>query len=90
MTLPRNLIEYVHPKGFELRRVNNGGDISWHKGRVFIIIVNEFSWESTFGRMGYRYRDFSMLFFGIAAILWGSVMIVDGLLGVARRMVKGK
>jgi hypothetical protein len=61
-----------------------------HKGRVFIIIVNEFSWESTFGRMGYRYRDFSMLFFGIAAILWGSVMIVDGLLGVARRMVKGK
>jgi hypothetical protein len=24
MTLPRNLIEYVHPKGFELRRVNSG------------------------------------------------------------------
>lgn len=36
MTLPRNLIDYVHPKGFELRRVNNSGDISWHKGRVFI------------------------------------------------------
>jgi transposase InsO family protein len=34
MTLPRNLIEYVHPKGFELRRVNNGGDISWHKGEI--------------------------------------------------------
>jgi hypothetical protein len=37
MTPPRNLIEYVHPKGFELRRVNNNsGDISLHKGRVFI------------------------------------------------------
>jgi hypothetical protein len=36
MTLPRNHIEYVHPKGFKLRRVNNSGDISWHKGRVFI------------------------------------------------------
>jgi hypothetical protein len=32
MTLPRNLIEYVYAKGFELRRVNNSGDISWHKG----------------------------------------------------------
>jgi hypothetical protein len=42
MTLPRNLIEYLHPKGFELRRVNNSGDISWHKGRVFISEVFRF------------------------------------------------
>src|ERR1700733_11354228 len=42
MTPPRNLIEYVHPKGFELRRVNNSGDISWHKGRVFISEVFRF------------------------------------------------
>ena len=42
MTLPRNLIEYVYPKGFELRRVNNSGDISWHKGRVFISEVFRF------------------------------------------------
>jgi hypothetical protein len=41
-TLPRNLIEYVYPKGFELRRVNNSGDISWHKGRVFISEVFRF------------------------------------------------
>ena len=42
MTLPRNLIEYVYPKGFDLRRVNNSGDISWHKGRVFISEVFRF------------------------------------------------
>jgi hypothetical protein len=42
MTVPRNLIEYVYPKGFELRRVNNSGDISWHKGRVFISEVFRF------------------------------------------------
>jgi len=42
MTLPRNLIEYVYPKGFELRRVNNSGDIGWHKGRVFISDVLRF------------------------------------------------
>ena len=42
MTLPRDLIEYVHPKEFELRRVNNSGDISWHKGRVFISEVFRF------------------------------------------------
>ena len=42
MTLPRNLIEYVHPKGFELRRVNNSGDICWHKSRVFISEVFRF------------------------------------------------
>jgi hypothetical protein len=42
MTLPRNLIEYVYPMGFELRRVNNSGEISWHKGRVFISEVFRF------------------------------------------------
>jgi hypothetical protein len=50
------------------------------------VLVNEFSWESTFGRMGYRYRDFSSLFFGIATILWGLAMITNGLLGIARRI----
>jgi hypothetical protein len=34
--LPRNPIEFVYPHGFVLRRVNNSGDISWHKGRVFV------------------------------------------------------
>jgi hypothetical protein len=42
MTLPHNLIEHVHLKGFELRRVNNSGDISWHKDRVFISEVLRF------------------------------------------------
>jgi len=32
----RTLIEYVYPRGFLTRRVNNSGDISWHKDRVFI------------------------------------------------------
>ena len=27
---------FVYPKTFETRRVNNSGDVSWHKGRVFI------------------------------------------------------
>src|SRR5271154_4412314 len=40
--LPRNPIEFVYPHGFMLRRVNNSGDISWHKGRVFISEVFRF------------------------------------------------
>jgi transposase InsO family protein len=39
---PRTLIEYVYPKGFLTRRVNNSGDISWHKDRVFISEVFRF------------------------------------------------
>jgi hypothetical protein len=35
-------IEFVYPHGFMLRRVNNSGDISWHKGRVFISEVFRF------------------------------------------------
>jgi hypothetical protein len=34
--LPRNPVEFVYPRGFILRTVNNSGDISWHKGRVFV------------------------------------------------------
>jgi hypothetical protein len=34
--LPRTLIEYAYPKEFLTRRVNNSGDISWHKGRVLL------------------------------------------------------
>lgn len=40
--LPRNLIEFVYPKGFLTWRVNNSGDISWHKDRVFISEVFRF------------------------------------------------
>jgi hypothetical protein len=40
--LPRNPVEFVHPHGFILRRVNNSGDISWHKGRVFVSEVFRF------------------------------------------------
>jgi hypothetical protein len=29
--MPRKLSEYKYPKGVLLRRVNNSGDISWHK-----------------------------------------------------------
>jgi len=39
---PRTLIEHVYPKGFLTRRVNNSGDISWHKDRVFISEVLRF------------------------------------------------
>jgi hypothetical protein len=42
MMLPRALIGYVYPKGFVIRRVNNSGDISWHKGRVFVSQVLRF------------------------------------------------
>ena len=42
VVIRRDLIEYVYPKGFDLRRVNNSGDISWHKGRVFISEVFRF------------------------------------------------
>ena len=40
--LPRNPIEFVYPHGFMLRRVNNSGDISWHKGRAFVSEVFRF------------------------------------------------
>jgi hypothetical protein len=40
--LPRTLIEFVYPRGFLTRRVNDSGDISWHKDRVFISEVFRF------------------------------------------------
>ena len=40
--LPRIPIEFVYPNGFILRRVNNSGDISWHKGHVFVSEVFRF------------------------------------------------
>ena len=40
--LPRNSNEFVYPHGVILRTVNNSGDISWHKGRVFISEVFRF------------------------------------------------
>jgi Integrase core domain len=42
MMPPRTLIEFVYPKGFLTRRVNNSGDISWHTDRVFISEVFRF------------------------------------------------
>jgi hypothetical protein len=33
---------FVYPKGFIIRTVNNIGDISWHKDRVFISEVCRF------------------------------------------------
>jgi hypothetical protein len=34
--LPRSPASFQYPKSFLTRRVNNSGDISWHKGRVFV------------------------------------------------------
>ena len=39
---PRTLIEYVYPKGFLTRRVNNSGEMSWHRDRVFVSEVFRF------------------------------------------------
>jgi hypothetical protein len=36
------LPEFTYPRGLLLRRVNNSGDISWHKNRVFISEVFSF------------------------------------------------
>jgi hypothetical protein len=33
---------HAYPKGLLLRRVNNSGDVSWHKNRVFISEVFRF------------------------------------------------
>ena len=38
----RNAVDQRFPKGFVIRRVNNSGDISWHKGRVFVSQVLRF------------------------------------------------
>jgi hypothetical protein len=40
--VPRKLPEFAYPKGLLLRRVNNSGDISWHKSRIFISEVFRF------------------------------------------------
>jgi hypothetical protein len=40
--LPRKLPEFTYSKGLLLRRVNNSGDISWHKNRIFISEVFRF------------------------------------------------
>jgi hypothetical protein len=40
--LPSKLLEFSYSKGLLLRRVNNSGDISWHKNRVFISEVFRF------------------------------------------------
>ncbi|HEY6376838.1 MAG TPA: integrase core domain-containing protein [Edaphobacter sp.] len=40
--IPSSIPEFTCPKGLLLRRVNNSGDISWHKNRVFISEVFRF------------------------------------------------
>ena len=40
--LPCKMPEFTYSKGLLLRRVNNSGDISWHKHRVFISEVFRF------------------------------------------------
>jgi hypothetical protein len=57
--LPCALIGYVYPKGFVIRRVNNSGDISWHKGRVFVSQVSRFE-DLGFGLVA---EDFYKVFF---------------------------
>src|ERR1700722_14260981 len=39
---PRLLAPFTYPRGFQTRRVNTSGDISWHKDRVFISQVFSF------------------------------------------------
>ena len=39
---PRVLTPFTYPRGFQTRRVNTCGDISWHKDRVFISQVFSF------------------------------------------------
>lgn len=34
--------EFTYPRGFQTRRVNSSGDISWHKDRIFISQVFSF------------------------------------------------
>lgn len=40
--LPRAVADFTYPRGFQTRRVNSSGDISWHKDRVFISQVFSF------------------------------------------------
>jgi hypothetical protein len=39
---PTVLTPFTYPRGFQTRRVNTSGDISWHKDRVFISQVFSF------------------------------------------------
>ncbi len=39
---PRLATEFTYPRGFQTRRVNTSGDISWHKDRIFISQVFSF------------------------------------------------
>ena len=34
--LPSRVTSFRYPRSFQTRRVNNSGDISWHKERVFV------------------------------------------------------
>jgi hypothetical protein len=51
------------------------------------ILLNEFYLESQLARYGYH-RSLPVTVFGSAMILWGTVMIFNGLLGVVRRIRK--
>jgi len=49
------------------------------------LLLNEFYLESQIARYGYH-RSLPVMVLGVAMILWGAVMIFNGLLGVARRL----
>jgi len=78
--LPRILLEYVYPKGFLTRRVNNSGDISWHKDRVFISEVFRFE-DLGFEMVGedfYRvfFRDLEIGEFDVEALRFRPVQVL--------------
>jgi hypothetical protein len=79
--LPRNLPEFNYPKGLLLRRVNNSGDISWHKTKIFISDVFRFE-ELAFGAVT---PGFYRVFFRDMEI--GGLNVEELRFGAARRVV---
>jgi len=51
------------------------------------LLVNESYLESQLARFGYH-RSLAVMVFGSVMILWGGVMIPNGLLGISRRIWK--
>ena len=77
---PRAQVEYVYPNGFVTRRVNNSGDISWHKDRAFISEVfrfEEVGLEEVEDRI-YRvfFRDLELGEFDVEALRFRPVQIL--------------
>ena len=49
------------------------------------LLLNEFYLESKWARYGYH-RSLPFMVLGGGMILWGAVMVLNGLLGIARRI----